>query len=123
MPTRWANLTRSVQRRRSKRPVHLLSTIGCNTGRIDEVRRGAPVCSRGIRACDGSPAQQRMSTVLVIDDEPRIAAIAGDYLRHAGFDVVTAATGGAGLERAREAKPALIVLDLRLPDMDGIRVA
>ena len=64
-----------------------------------------------------------MPTVLVIDDEPRIAQIAGDYLRHAGFDVVTAETGGAGLERARDAKPALVVLDLRLPDMDGIHVA
>src|SRR5262249_60672309 len=72
------------------------------------------------------PSVQDASTsapVLVIDDEPRIAQIAGDYLRHAGFDVVTAATGGAGLARARDAQPALVVLDLRLPDMDGIHVA
>jgi two-component system, OmpR family, alkaline phosphatase synthesis response regulator PhoP len=62
-------------------------------------------------------------TILVIDDEPRIATIAGDYLRHAGFAVVTAETGTAGLERARADRPALIVLDLRLPDMDGIEVA
>src|SRR3954469_12330446 len=59
-------------------------------------------------------------TILVIDDEPRIAAIAGDYLRHAGFGVVTAETGAEGLERARADRPSLIVLDLRLPDMDGI---
>jgi len=62
-------------------------------------------------------------TILIVDDEPRIAEIAGDYLRHAGFEVLTAETGAAGLERARAARPALVVLDLRLPDMDGIRVA
>jgi two-component system alkaline phosphatase synthesis response regulator PhoP len=58
-----------------------------------------------------------------VDDEPRIAEIAGDYLRHAGFEVLFAATGSSGLERARARRPALIVLDLRLPDMDGIHVA
>ena len=64
-----------------------------------------------------------MSTILIVDDEPRIAAIAGDYLRHAGFSVVTAETGASGLERMRSVRPALVVLDLRLPDMDGIDVA
>jgi two-component system, OmpR family, alkaline phosphatase synthesis response regulator PhoP len=64
-----------------------------------------------------------MSTILIVDDEPRIAAIAGDYLRHAGFTVVTADTGTAALERMRSARPVLVVLDLRLPDMDGIEVA
>jgi two-component system alkaline phosphatase synthesis response regulator PhoP len=64
-----------------------------------------------------------MQTVLIVDDEPRIAEIAGDYLRHAGFDVLFAATGSSGLERARDRRPALIILDLRLPDMDGIQVA
>ena len=62
-------------------------------------------------------------TVLIVDDEPRIAQIAGDYLRLAGFEVVTAATGTYGLERARTYRPALVVLDLCLPDMDGIQVA
>src|SRR5262245_51971928 len=64
-----------------------------------------------------------MATVLIVDDEPRIAQIAGDYLRHAGFDVLVAATGATALARARAERPALVVLDLRLPDMDGIRVA
>jgi two-component system, OmpR family, alkaline phosphatase synthesis response regulator PhoP len=64
-----------------------------------------------------------MPTILIVDDEPRIAAIAGDYLRHAGFSVVTAETGAAGLERMRSVRPSLVVLDLRLPDMDGIDVA
>ena len=62
-----------------------------------------------------------MTTILIVDDEPRIAKIAGDYLRHAGFAVVTAATGAEALDRARSA--ALVVLDLRLPDVDGVEVA
>src|SRR5215471_9291036 len=64
-----------------------------------------------------------MSTILIIDAEPRIAAIAGDYLRHAGYAVVTAETGAGGLERLQSERPALVVLDLRLPDMDGIEAA
>jgi two-component system alkaline phosphatase synthesis response regulator PhoP len=64
-----------------------------------------------------------MQTVLIVDDERKIGEIAGDFLRHAGFDVVTADSGAAGLEAARIRHPALVVLDLRLPDIDGIRVA
>src|SRR5204863_4763379 len=64
-----------------------------------------------------------MQTVLIVDDERKIGEIAGDFLRHAGFDVVTADSGAAGLAAARSRHPALVVLDLRLPDMDGIRVA
>jgi two-component system alkaline phosphatase synthesis response regulator PhoP len=62
-------------------------------------------------------------TVLIVDDEPRLAGIAGDYLRHAGFAVLTAQTGADGLRSVRAHSPALVVLDLRLPDMDGIHVA
>lgn len=69
------------------------------------------------------PTRDAAQTVLIVDDEPRIAQIAGDYLRHAGFEVLTAATGTSGLEHARTHRPALVVLDLRLPDMDGIQVA
>src|ERR1041384_2498248 len=64
-----------------------------------------------------------MSTVLVVDDEPRIAQIAKDYLERAGHDVVTAGTGRQALEAARTRQPALIVLDLKLPEMDGLDVA
>jgi two-component system alkaline phosphatase synthesis response regulator PhoP len=64
-----------------------------------------------------------MSTVLVIDDERKVAEIAGDYLRHAGFSVLTASAGLEGLEIARTRKPDLVVLDLGLPGLDGIGVA
>ena len=63
-----------------------------------------------------------MATILVVDDEPKIAQLARDYLEHAGFTVLTAADGRTGLARARENSPDLIVLDLRLPDLDGLDV-
>jgi two-component system, OmpR family, alkaline phosphatase synthesis response regulator PhoP len=64
-----------------------------------------------------------MKTILIVDDEPRIAQIARDYLERAGFSVITAADGGEALEKARGSRPDLIVLDLALPRMDGLDVA
>jgi DNA-binding response OmpR family regulator len=64
-----------------------------------------------------------MKTVLVVDDEQQIAEIARDYLRHAGFAVITAAAGAAALAMARAERPDLIVLDLALPRVDGFDVA
>jgi len=63
-----------------------------------------------------------MKKILVVDDEPKIAQIARDYLEHAGFAVVTARDGKSALTQARAAKPDLIVLDLGLPEMDGLDV-
>ena len=62
-------------------------------------------------------------TILVVDDEPRIAEIATDYLRAAGFDVITAGDGVRALESVRGRRPDLIVLDLGLPRLDGMDVA
>jgi len=64
-----------------------------------------------------------MTTVLVVDDERRIAEIARDYLRHAGFEVILAADGRDALARARADRPDLVVLDLGLPEIDGLDVA
>jgi len=63
-----------------------------------------------------------MKKILVIDDEPRIVEICRDYLKAAGFDVVTAADGQQGINLARREKPDLVVLDLMLPGMDGLDV-
>jgi len=64
-----------------------------------------------------------VKTILVVDDEPQIAEIATDYLRLAGFDVITAGDGVRALEAVRGRRPDLVVLDLGLPRMDGTEVA
>jgi len=63
-----------------------------------------------------------MRTILVVDDEPKIVRIARDYLERAGFHVVAAGDGRAVLSLVRSEKPDLIVLDLALPEMDGLDV-
>jgi len=63
-----------------------------------------------------------MRTILVVDDEPKIVRIARDYLERAGFNVITAGDGRSVLAMVRSAKPDLIVLDLALPEMDGLDV-
>src|SRR5437763_919170 len=64
-----------------------------------------------------------MKTVLVVDDERQIAEIASDYLKHAGFAVITASDGAQALDLARRRHPDLVVLDLGLPKLDGVDVA
>ena len=64
-----------------------------------------------------------MTTILVVDDEPQIAEIATDYLRHAGFDVLVAGDGVRALDLARGRRPDAVVLDLGLPRLDGLEVA
>ena len=60
--------------------------------------------------------------LLVIEDDPDGAASVRDAATDAGFDVVVAATGEAGVTAFREQRPALVLTDLVLPDIDGIEV-
>jgi DNA-binding response OmpR family regulator len=60
--------------------------------------------------------------ILVVDDEAKILRISRDYLENAGFGVITAAAGAHALEQVRREGPDLVVLDLGLPDMDGLDV-
>jgi DNA-binding response OmpR family regulator len=59
---------------------------------------------------------------MVVEDEASIASFVSLYLKNAGYAVKTAATGGEALTMAAAEKPALIILDLNLPDIDGIEV-
>ncbi len=60
--------------------------------------------------------------ILVVDDESKIVKLARDYLERSGFQVVTATDGATALTVARHERPDLIVLDLNLPEMDGLDV-
>jgi signal transduction histidine kinase/CheY-like chemotaxis protein len=61
-------------------------------------------------------------TVLAVDDDPLALELLLASLEPAGFDILTADGGAAGLELARQARPDLIVLDLMMPDFDGFAV-
>ena len=72
----------------------------------------------------GGPAENGSGRglVLVIEDERAIADLERLYLAREGFGVRVEAEGGAGLAAARRLRPVAIVLDVRLPDMDGMDV-
>jgi len=57
--------------------------------------------------------------VLIVDDNERNLRLARDVLQFGGFDTIEAGTGADGVRVAIEARPDVILLDIRLPDMDG----
>ena len=63
-----------------------------------------------------------MKRVLVVDDEPKITQVVRDYLERGGFAVTTASDGTSALALARSERPDLVILDLGLPDKDGLDV-
>ena len=60
--------------------------------------------------------------VLVVEDDPSVRKLLHTLLSSEGYDVATAADGLAGLLKASSERPALILLDLMMPDFDGLRV-
>jgi two-component system, OmpR family, alkaline phosphatase synthesis response regulator PhoP len=63
-----------------------------------------------------------MTTVLVVDDEEKLAELVEGYLRREGFEVLAALDGPSALDLARSKRPDLVVLDVMLPGIDGIEV-
>jgi len=66
---------------------------------------------------DGSPVR-----VLVVDDEVNIAELVAMALRYEGFQVTTAHTGATAVQAAKDVRPDAVVLDIMLPDLDGVEV-
>ena len=60
--------------------------------------------------------------VLIVDDEPDTLELIAFNLKNAGYDTVTAADGAEALRKARSTAPDLIILDLMLPEIDGLHV-
>jgi len=61
-------------------------------------------------------------TILLVDDEQNILDLASMYLVREGFDIETSTNGIEGLEKTRQIRPALVVLDLMLPGLDGFEI-
>ncbi len=61
-------------------------------------------------------------SILVVDDEPTLLETLALNLRQAGYEVITATDGVDALQQARSANPGLVILDLMLPEIDGLTV-
>ena len=61
-------------------------------------------------------------TILLVDDDPLIHQLYSAYLARAGFQVLNAYTGQEALQLALKDKPRMILLDVKLPDLDGMSV-
>ena len=81
------------------------------------VEQQAPQALEEARPCQVVAAREER--ILIIDDEPAIVSALSSQLQQQGFIVSLASTGGLGRESAHRDRPDLIILDLRLPDIDG----
>jgi two-component system cell cycle response regulator DivK len=61
-----------------------------------------------------------MKTILIVEDNEKNMKLVRDILRHKGYQTIEAQTGGDGVRLARERRPDLILMDIQLPDIDGI---
>ena len=69
-----------------------------------------------------SLATDQRPTILIIDDDDVLTDVLSRRLQQQGFDTITATSGESGLAKVQSDHPALIVLDLRLPDTDGLEI-
>jgi len=61
-----------------------------------------------------------MSTILIVEDNERNMKLVRDILQYRGYKTLEAATGGEGVRLALEQRPDLVLMDIQLPDIDGI---
>lgn len=67
-------------------------------------------------------ATDKRPTILIVDDDEVLADVLSRRLQQQGFETLTATSGESGLAEVRSGRPALILLDLRLPDVDGLKI-
>ena len=68
------------------------------------------------------PSEPRGTTLLIVDDKPQNLRLISDFLAEHGFDLMLARSGAQAIEKTRLATPDLVLLDVRMPDMDGFEV-
>jgi len=71
---------------------------------------------------DAGTSVRAVTQVLVVEDDPAVGEVVRRYLEHDGMDVRVCSTGSSALSAARTSPPCLVVLDLGLPDLDGLEV-
>src|SRR5690606_4139297 len=111
----------------SSHPCAPVASVGDDAS---EVTRGAQVhrhlfCHRhnGVMGIeDDESAKERALKVLVVDDEPAITQLLAMALRYDGWEVATAATGAEAIAMSESFEPDVMVLDVMLPDFDGMQV-
>src|SRR3984893_15437570 len=74
------------------------------------------------RGAAPQPAEGPPVRVLVVDDEPSLAELLSSVLRYEGWSVRTAGSGAEAVKTGREFRPDAVVLDIMLPDFDGVEV-
>ncbi len=71
---------------------------------------------------EGAPTVSQTHSILIVEDEQSIASFVSLYLKNAGYGVRAVTTGAGALNAVATEMPALIILDLNLPDMDGVEI-
>src|ERR1700678_2327556 len=95
------------------------AAAGTAPGTAPTLAAPTPATQRGAgtQHADGTPVR-----VLVVDDEPSLAELLSSVLRYEGWNVRTAGNGADAVRAGREFQPDAVVLDIMLPDFDGIEV-
>lgn len=86
---------------------------------MEEALRPIESTRPAVKASDSAARRKQRARILVIDDEPDSRRLLKEELEGMGFEVITAASAGLGLQIARERMPDLITLDLIMPEMTG----
>ena len=76
----------------------------------------------GVSQIDKLPSLDHTPTVLVADDDPSVLELVADYCARMGFDVDTASDGLQAFLKVRRGKPDILVIDVNMPELDGLSV-
>ncbi len=86
------------------------------------LQKVSDICARHAPLSKEGKTDTTKGRILVVDDEEVIRTVLSRFLKGKGYDVVTAADGREALERVKKERPHLMLLDVRMPEMDGFEV-